>query len=125
MTEPRFIITKAASFEAAHFMPWQVEGHPYRAIHGHSFRIEVAIAGPRHGTRGWVADLGEVDAALKALAGELDHGLLNEIEGLEVPTLETLCQWAATRLKPQFPGLIRVTLSRPSLSETCSLELDG
>ena len=56
------------------------------------------------GPVGWVADLGALDAALKALAATLDHGLLNEAEGLESPTLERLCLWFAGPPAPRLPG---------------------
>ena len=72
---------------------------------------------------GWVADLDTLDAALKAVAAELDHGLLNDKPGLEVPTLERLCLYFAERLKVQFPGLSRVVLSRPTIGESCALAL--
>jgi 6-pyruvoyltetrahydropterin/6-carboxytetrahydropterin synthase len=75
------------------------------------------------GPVGWVADLGALDAALKALAGELDHGLLNDRPGLESPTLERLCLFFADRLRSEFPGLSRVTVSRPTVNERCSLTL--
>ena len=75
------------------------------------------------GPVGWVADLADLDADLKAVAGELDHGLLNDKPGLERPTLENLCAWFADRLSARYPGLSRVTVSRPTLGETCTLTL--
>ena len=73
---------------------------------------------------GWVADLADLDAALKAVAGELDHGLLNEKPGLERPTLEHICLYFAERLKPTFPGLCRIVVSRPTVGESCALVVD-
>jgi 6-pyruvoyltetrahydropterin/6-carboxytetrahydropterin synthase len=123
MNDPIFEITKAATFDAAHFLPHGPENSPYRRMHGHSFRVEATIAGAAHGPVGWVEDLAELDAALKAVAQELDHNLLNEIEGLESPTLERLCLYFAERLKPRFPGLKRIVLSRPTIGESCALTL--
>ncbi len=120
MTSPIFEITKAATFDAAHHLPAGPQG-PYTRMHGHSFRVEATVRGEEQGAVGWVADLGELDRALRAVAGELDHGLLNEKPGLESPTLEHLCLWFAERLKPAFPGLVRVTVSRPTVSEACVL----
>ena len=119
-----FTVTKAVTFEAAHYMPAKPDGHPYKRMHGHSFRLEAAVRGRIQPDAEWVADFAALTAALNALAHELDHGLLNEIEGLETPTLERVCLWVAARLKTDWPGLVRVTLSRPSLSETCTLELE-
>jgi 6-pyruvoyltetrahydropterin/6-carboxytetrahydropterin synthase len=70
-----------------------------------------------------VADLGELERALKGAAAELDHGYLNEKPGLESPTLERLCLWFAERLKVDFPGLSRVTVSRPTVKESCTLSV--
>jgi 6-pyruvoyltetrahydropterin/6-carboxytetrahydropterin synthase len=118
-----FEVTKAVSFEAAHYMPTKPEGHPYARIHGHSFRLEVTVAGTVEAGAEWVADFAELTAALKRVAAELDHGLLNEVEGLETPTLERVCLWVAGRLKPDWPGLCAVTLARPSLDERVTLQL--
>ena len=63
---------------------------------------------------GWVADLGALDATLKLVAAELDHGLLNDKPGLENPTLEHLCLYFAARLKSSYPGLSRIVVSRPT-----------
>ena len=123
MTSRIFEITKAASFDAAHHLPAGPTG-PYTRLHGHSFRVEATVRGEAHPPVGWVADLAELDAALKRVAGELDHGLLNEKPGLESPTLERLCLYFAERLKPEFPGLARVVVSRPSINESCALVVD-
>ena len=56
---------------------------------------------------------------------ERGRRLLNEIDGLSVPTLERICLWAAREIGAELPGLRRVTLSRPSLNESCTLELSG
>jgi 6-pyruvoyltetrahydropterin/6-carboxytetrahydropterin synthase len=121
MTSPLFEITKAATFDAAHRLPGGPADGPYGRLHGHSFRVEASVRGPATAPMAWVADLATLEAALEAVAGELDHSLLNDHPGLETPTLEALCLVFAQRLKPAFPGLSRVTISRPSLSESCSL----
>ena len=123
MTEPVFEITKAANFDAAHSLADGPPDSRYRRMHGHSFRVEASVRGVQQGPVGWVADLGSLDLALKALAGELDHGLLNEKPGLDSPTLENLCLYFADRLRGEFPGLSRVVVSRPSIGESCSLVL--
>jgi 6-pyruvoyltetrahydropterin/6-carboxytetrahydropterin synthase len=120
VSPPIFEITKAATFDAAHHLPAGPAG-PYTRLHGHSFRVEATVRGEEQGAIGWVADLGELDAALRAVAGELDHSLLNEKPGLESPTLEHLCLWFAERLRPAFPGLARVVVSRPTVNESCAL----
>jgi len=122
MTAPVFEITKQAGFDAAHFLPEGPRGI-YQRMHGHSFQVEATVRGPMQGPVGWVEDLGSLDEALKALAHELDHGLLTEKPGLESPTLERLCLYFAERLKPGFPGLSRVAVSRPTVGERCVMEV--
>jgi len=123
MSQPTFEITKAATFDAAHFFAEGPEHRPYANIHGHSFRVEATVCGPALEPVGWVADLADLEAALKLVAGELDHGLLNEKPGLERPTLEHLCLYFAERLRTPFPGLSRIVVSRPTIGESCALSL--
>ncbi|HYE44002.1 MAG TPA: 6-carboxytetrahydropterin synthase [Caulobacteraceae bacterium] len=118
-----FEITKAATFDAAHHLAYGPEDSPYRRMHGHSFRVEATLRGAMRADEDWVTDLGELETALEAVAGELDHGLLNEKPGLENPTLERLCLYFSDRLKPRFPGLSRIEVSRPTIGERCSLTL--
>jgi len=123
MTDPVFEITKAAAFDAAHRLPTHPEGSPYTRLHGHSFRVEATLRGPATPPVGWVGDLGALDAALREVAAALDHGLLNDIPGLESPTLEALCLHFAAKLKDRFPGLVRIVVSRPSVGESCAMEV--
>ena len=123
MSSRIFEITKAATFDAAHRLPGGPADGPYLRLHGHSFRVEASVRGLAAPPVGWVADLASLDAALKAVAAELDHSLLNDHPGLESPTLEALCLVFADRLKPAFPGLCRVTVSRPTVGESCSLTI--
>jgi 6-pyruvoyltetrahydropterin/6-carboxytetrahydropterin synthase len=116
-------IVKSMSFDAAHFLDHDPNARPYARLHGHSFTMEVAIEGEPQAETGWVVDFGDVDEALKELHDTLDHRLLNEIDGLERPTLENICQWAALKLKEKFPGLAQVRVSRPSNGETCIFDL--
>jgi 6-pyruvoyltetrahydropterin/6-carboxytetrahydropterin synthase len=112
-------IVKSMSFDAAHFLSHDPNARPYARLHGHSFTMEIVIEGEPQAETGWVVDFGDVAEALEELHDTLDHRLLNEIEGLERPTLENICKWAATRLKPQFPGLAEVRVSRKSIGESC------
>ncbi|MGH7022719.1 MAG: 6-pyruvoyl trahydropterin synthase family protein [Caulobacteraceae bacterium] len=123
MADPIFEITKAATFDAAHSLPGGPDQKPYARLHGHSFRVEATLAGAAIPPVGWVADLADLDVALKAVAAELDHSLLNEHAGLASPTLEALCLFFAGRLGPKFPALKRVVVSRPTVGESCALEV--
>jgi 6-pyruvoyltetrahydropterin/6-carboxytetrahydropterin synthase len=124
MTQPQFELTKAASFDAAHYILQGPADHPYRRLHGHSFRVEASVRGTADATSGWVTDLAALDEALRAVAADLDHGLLNEKPGLETPTLERLCLHFVAQLRPAFPGLSKVVVSRPTIGESCALIID-
>jgi 6-pyruvoyltetrahydropterin/6-carboxytetrahydropterin synthase len=123
MTDAIFEITKTATFDAAHHLTHAGADARYRRMHGHSFRVEASVRGAARADTGWVEDFGALDAALKAVAAELDHGLLNDHPGLETPTLEHLCLYFADRLRPSFPSLSRIIISRPTNGERCALVL--
>lgn len=118
-----FEITKSVSFEAAHRMPGRGTDDPYGRIHGHSFTLEARVTGQVKDGDQWVEDIAILTAALEKLASVLDHQMLNDIDGLEVPTLERIALWAAGRLKADLPSLSEVTIGRPSLAERCTLKI--
>lgn len=101
-------------FEAAHRLPHVPEGHKCARLHGHSYRVEVHIAGPVDPTVGWVADFHDLADAFAPLHAQLDHTYLNEVPGLENPTSELLAQWIWERLAAALP------LSAVVVKETCT-----
>lgn len=107
-------------FDAAHRFPAAPHGHRYRRVHGHSFRVEIALRGAPRPPSGFVADFSRLERACLGLRGKLDHALLNEIPGLGQPSLENLCVWIWGRLAPRFRGLARVTVRRDSLGQSCT-----
>lgn len=116
-----FEISKTVSFEAAHRLPGRSADDAYGRVHGHSFTLTAVVAGKVKEGEQWVEDLGVVSTTLKAVAAKLDHQLLNDIPGLDIPTLERICIWASKELKSELPGLVKVSVARPSLNESCSL----
>ena len=113
-------IFKEFTFEAAHQLAVNVtEGHPYARLHGHSFRVDVFLKGEKDADKHWLYDFGEIERQIGKLHHELDHTYLNEIEGLEVPTLEIITRWIWNRLHNALPGLDRVLVRRGSLGEGC------
>jgi 6-pyruvoyltetrahydropterin/6-carboxytetrahydropterin synthase len=101
-------------FEAAHRLPRVPPGHKCSRLHGHSFRVELTVAGPVDEKTGWFIDFQRIYDAWKPLSDELDHNYLNDIPGLENPTSEILAGWIWRRVKPVlFP------LSRVTVFETC------
>lgn len=101
-------------FEAAHRLPKVPEGHKCARLHGHSFKVELAISGIVNPATGWLMDFADLHATWAPLHAQLDHNYLNELPGLENPTSEILAKWIWDRLKPTLPALQQVTLL-----ETC------
>jgi 6-pyruvoyltetrahydropterin/6-carboxytetrahydropterin synthase len=101
-------------FEAAHRLPKVPPGHKCARLHGHSFRVELAVAGPVDPGTGWFIDYQLLYDAWTPLDSLLDHNYLNELPGLENPTSELLAAWVWERIKPALPSLVRVTVF-----ETC------
>lgn len=120
---PRLEIIKAFTFEAAHRFGHMPADHPYNRLHGHSFRVEIGVAGTPDPETGWIVDFAGLEAAVADLKETLDHRMLNDIEGLENPSLENIAQWIAKELKPGFPGLSMVRVLRPTLNQSAMLRL--
>ncbi|MGA2449609.1 MAG: 6-carboxytetrahydropterin synthase QueD [Polyangiaceae bacterium] len=109
-------------FEAAHRLPKVPAGHKCARLHGHSYRIEVAVRGPVNDDTGWLLDFQRLFDAWTPLHDAVDHRYLNDIEGLENPTSEVLAHWIWVRLKSTLTELVRVVVC-----ETCEArcEYDG
>lgn len=107
-------LVRKYGFESAHRLPNVPEGHKCSRLHGHSFRIEVSIAGSTDPKLGWFVDYADIDAACRPIIDALDHRYLNELEGLENPTSENLAKYVWDRLTTRLAGLERVTVM-----ETC------
>ena len=90
------------------------EGHKCRRLHGHSYRVEVAIAGEVDLRTGLLIDYAAIGEAFAPLHAALDHRYLNEVDGLENPTSELLARWIWERLAPVLP-LVAVRIH-----ETCT-----
>ncbi len=114
-------IFKEFSFEAAHHLAVNVAaGHPYARLHGHSFRVELFLKGEKDQDKHWLCDFAAIERQIVKLRRELDHNYLNDIEGLEVPTLENISRWSWDRLHDELPGLDRVLVRRGSCGEGCT-----
>ena len=66
-------LVKSMTFQAAHSLPNVPESHKCRQMHGHAYRIEVALKGPVDPQTGWLIDFGDVGKHLHPIKDELDH----------------------------------------------------
>jgi 6-pyruvoyltetrahydropterin/6-carboxytetrahydropterin synthase len=106
----RFELVRTFRFEAAHYLPRVADGHPCQRVHGHSYEVELRIAGSLDQTTGWVVDFAAIDDAFAPLRDRLDHRLLNEVDGLENPTSEVLSRWVWQAISTALPGVVEVVV---------------
>ena len=112
-------IYKDFHFESAHYLPSAPLGSANARVHGHSFRARVTLDGEPDPATGYVVHFDALTVAIADARAELDHRLLNEVAGLEAPTLERIAIWLWNRLDNRLPGLAEVAVSRDSCFEGC------
>jgi len=108
-------LRKTFQFEAAHLLPHLPRSHKCRRLHGHSFKVEIVVAGECDPRFGWLMDYAEISRAFKPVLEKLDHYYLNEVPGLDNPTSENVAAWIWKKLKPKLPLLTEVVVA-----ETCT-----
>ncbi|TAN05391.1 MAG: 6-carboxytetrahydropterin synthase [Rhodanobacteraceae bacterium] len=118
MSEQLFNVWKTFYFDAAHQLDAGPGGDPrYRRMHGHSYQVEVWLRGPLT-ERGWVVDMGDLERGIDTARDALDHRLLNDVEGLGIPTMENIARFVWERLD-HLPQLQRVVVKREQNGEGC------
>ena len=79
-------IVKEFTFEAAHHLPEVGPDHKCSRVHGHLFKVEVAVEGEVDPVLGWVMDFGDLKAIVKEnIIDQFDHAL---ILGRDFPSAE-------------------------------------
>jgi 6-pyruvoyltetrahydropterin/6-carboxytetrahydropterin synthase len=102
----RTLVTRSFTFEAAHQLPW----HPgkCRDLHGHGYRLEVAVEGPI-GPQGIVVDFADVaEVVEREVIARYDHVYLNDL--MDNPTAELLAHDICKRLDTVGLSVVRVRL---------------
>lgn len=103
-------IRKLFRFEAAHVLPFH-QGKCSR-MHGHSYRLEVAIRGPiqtEGPARGMIEDFDVVKRLVRERVVDiLDHQTLNDL--IENPTAEQIIMWIWRQLESHLAGLDELVL---------------
>jgi 6-pyruvoyltetrahydropterin/6-carboxytetrahydropterin synthase len=84
-------------YDAAHWLPYVPEGHKCGRMHGHTYRLTVFVEG-EVGDDGFVIDFADLDDVVCPTIKQLDHYCLNDIKGLENPTVEIQLDWLWQRL---------------------------
>jgi 6-pyruvoyltetrahydropterin/6-carboxytetrahydropterin synthase len=72
-------------------------------VHGHNYKVRVAVAGEKLNSTGLLIDFIDLRAALKALAERLDHRFMNDIPPFDQlnPSAENLAKYFCDGLDPQ------------------------
>lgn len=125
-----YVVTRTFGFSASHQLFGLPEGHKCLRLHGHTYRVEVAVMGGLD-SAGMVIDFGRLEWVDRLIAESLDHRHLNEV--LEVnPTSENIANWIAVRVgewladAPEFGRLSRFSVliaETPRTSAFLSVDL--
>ena len=88
-----FEIEVKGTFDAAH----RVAGYPGKCsrLHGHSWVVEVRVAGRQLNDLGFLVDFSELNQTLKDILAQLDHQNLNELAMFQSinPTAESIARY--------------------------------
>lgn len=103
-------LSKDFIIEAAQRLTRVPEGHKCARLHGHTFTIEISVEGEVNPETGWLYDHAEISAAMRPIVEQLDHSYLNDVPGLENPTIEVMAAWLWERLAPQLSGLAEIVI---------------
>ena len=110
-----FELSQTFSFDAAHTLKRHVspeEAAGSRRIHGHTYTVKVTISGDmgdngmllaKVGLQSVEVDLHWLGRACDGVRELLDHRLLDEVEGLGAPTMESLCVFIAKQISKNYP----------------------
>lgn len=119
------IIEKDFVFDSAHFLPHVSPEHKCRRLHGHTYKVTVAVSGELTEKEHWVLDFNDVKAAIKPIIDYLDHKLLNSLPGLNDPTAEVIAKYIYDRAKPDLPGLYSVRVDETPTSRAIYFGEEG
>jgi len=104
------ILSKDFEFDAAQALPQFPEGHKCHNLHGHSFKLTVSVRGTVDEATGIFYDHAVISDAMVPILKQLDHVYLNDVPGLENPTIENLSRWIWQKLDPNLAGLYELVL---------------
>jgi 6-pyruvoyltetrahydropterin/6-carboxytetrahydropterin synthase len=94
-------------FAAAHRLPFY-DGPCFR-MHGHNYRLFVALEGEPDARSGMLMDFVELQRQVqRSILDRIDHQTLNDF--MENPTAELLVRWIWTELRQSLPGLAELRL---------------
>ena len=113
------ILSKSFTFEAAHNLLNTLD-KKNQNIHGHSFFVEIYLEEIDNNItkKGYIVDFKLVNKKIIKVKNILDHSYLNNIPGLENPTLENIGLWIWERLVKENKNLYKLVIKRKSCNES-------
>lgn len=103
-------IWKEQRFESALYLPAVEKANLQHQLFGHSYLIRLHLTAPLDPVMCWTIDYGDVKEMFKPVYNELDHHLLNDLDGLGETDSASLAQWIRTRIESSLPQLDRIDL---------------
>ena len=67
--------------------------------------MTISVKGPVDEASGIFYDHAAISDAMRPIVKQLDHAYLNDIVGLENPTIELMARWLWEKLESQLTGL--------------------
>ena len=86
------------NFDSAHYLP---NHEKCGCVHGHTWTISIELEGDT--INGMVVDFYIMRKETEKILNELDHRLLNDVKGLEYPTVENLCTHITKKTQDWLP----------------------
>jgi len=90
-------VSKRFTFDAAHRLDRLPPDHKCHRMHGHTYEVELVFTGEVD-ENGFVIDYAEIAALWAPLHERLDHRVLNDVPGLEIPSTEHVAAWIASNI---------------------------
>jgi len=97
-----FEVKVLSEFASAHYL----RGYKGKCenMHGHNYKLEVAVQAKKLNNIGLVLDFGDIKRELKVITEELDHKVLDELSFFRKinPSAENIAKHIYSRLKPKL-----------------------
>lgn len=97
-------------FSAAHALPLLPASHKCHRLHGHNYRVTVALEGDVDDSHAWIFDYADLDRIWRErVHAVLDHQNINEVLKNERTTSEFLAAWIADQIEQGLPNSVAVS----------------
>jgi len=106
----KVVLCRRFHFEAAHRNLSAPAGAMAARLHGHSYIATVDVAGPVDENAGWLIDFADFKSACAPIIAQLDHRMLNDVEGMRDTSREDIQRWLVERLAIAVPGFAGCTV---------------